>query len=310
MNFPMAIGTKQHALVEFPLDSVPARESTRDRELFLGGVRVMQMERGHAPLVPAKLALPALVIERPGSEGFAPLARILKRHARAEASTVYWRGMIPADLQAAIEQHSHILGSDECGLGSWAGPLSVCAVVVPRGWTMPGVTDSKKLTRATRERLYPQLIKQVTYFAVHLYPDEFDTLGAGPAFTEAHTRAIQGALTGHITRGGDVAPLCIIDGIRSVLGASTLPKADALIPAVSAASIIAKVEHDHIMDRLDREHPGYGLGKNAGYGTSAHQAALTKLGVSAAHRKTYAPMRDMVKPDPIQINDIFSGMEE
>ena len=178
---------------------------------------------------------------------------------------------------------------------------------------MPGVTDSKKLTRAQREKLYPRILNgEISYFVVHMYPDEFDRLGAGPAFTEAHTRAMTGALQEHCSRGHtDVCPLFIIDGLRSVLNAYALPKADALIPAVSAASIIAKVEHDLIMDDLDRQHPGYGLKTNAGYGTKAHQEALVKLGVSPVHRKTYAPMKDMVKPDPIQvINDIFSGMEE
>lgn len=220
------------------------------------------------------------------------------------------RDMIPPSLQAEIDRYSHILGSDECGIGSWAGPLSVCSVVVPRDWKMTGVTDSKQLSRTAREKLYPQLIKQVTYFVVHMFPDEFDTLGAGPAFTEAHTRAMTGALQEHCSRGAEVCPLFIIDGIRSVLNAYTLPKADALIPAVSAASIIAKVEHDRIMDELDRKHPGYGLGTNAGYGTKAHQAALTNLGVSPVHRKTYAPMRDMVKCDAALQDDVFSGMGE
>lgn len=218
--------------------------------------------------------------------------------------------MIPPALQAEIDQHSHILGSDECGLGSWAGPLSVCAAVTPKGWSMPGVTDSKQLTRTARERLYPQLIRAVTYSVVHMFAEEFDQLGAGRAFTEAHTRAITGALAEHIKSGASVAPLCIIDGIRGVLGARTLPKADALIPAVSAASIIAKVEHDHLMDELDKLYPGYSLSKNSGYGTAAHRQALSKLGISPCHRKTYSPMKDMVKHGTAPQHDVFSGMEE
>ena len=201
---------------------------------------------------------------------------------------------IPSDVQQQIAAHEFICGSDECGLGSWSGPLSVCAAVAPRGWTLAGVTDSKKLTRLARERLYPQLIKQVTYCLVHIEPAEFDALGAGRAYIEAHTRAITGALKAHRIKGHESPPLIIIDGVRSVAGAIPFPKADVLIPAVSAGSIIAKVNHDWRMDELDKQFPGYDFSKNAGYGVPAHRAALKRLGVSGAHRLSYAPMRDMI----------------
>lgn len=169
----------------------------------------------------------------------------------------------------------------------------MCAAIAPRDWVLTGVTDSKRLSRAARERVYPALIKQVTYCLVHIEPREFDALGAGKAYTEAHTRAITGALKAHVELGHEAAPLAIIDGIRSVAGALPLPKADLLIPAVSAGSIIAKVNHDWRMDELDKQHPGYGFSKNAGYCTDAHQIALQRLGVSPAHRRSYAPVRNM-----------------
>lgn len=197
---------------------------------------------------------------------------------------------IPPDLQARIDQHEFICASDECGYGAWAGPLSVCAVVARRDWTLAGVTDSKKLSRKARERVYPELIEQVTYCLVHIEAREFDALGASRAFVEAHTRAITGALEAHRSNGHEAAPLIIIDGVRSVAEAVPLPKADLLIPACSAASVIAKVNHDWRMDELDRKFPGYSLSKNAGYGVPAHREALHRLGVSAAHRRSYAPM--------------------
>jgi len=209
---------------------------------------------------------------------------------------------IPPALRAQIDAADFICGSDECGLGSWAGPLSVCAAVVPRGWTWPGVTDSKKLTRQARERVYPQLIGQITYSVVHVSPQEFDAKGAGPILIEAHARAISGALKAHQGKGHRDTPLCIIDGLRPVLAATPLPKADLLIPAVSAASIIAKVRHDWAMDELDRQLPGYGFSKNAGYGTPQHRAALAQLGVSKAHRRSYQPMSGMVSSG----DDVFT----
>lgn len=197
---------------------------------------------------------------------------------------------IPTELENQIAEHDFVCGSDECGLGAWCGPLSVCAVVVPRGWSYAGVTDSKKLSRKARERVYPELIKRVTFCLVHIEAPEFDALGASAAFIEAHTRAIKGALQQH----SGSQPFVVIDGSRSVAGAYPLPKADLLVAAVSAASIIAKVNHDWRMDELDRQHPGYGLSKSVGYGTPAHLAALRRLGVTSAHRKTYAPMREML----------------
>jgi ribonuclease HII len=214
---------------------------------------------------------------------------------------------IPPDLQARLDATEYICGSDECGYGSWAGPLSVCAVVAPKTWTLAGVTDSKKLTRVARERVYPELIKAVTYCLVHIEPREFDGLGASRAFVEAHTRAITGALDEHRTKGHEAPPLAIIDGVRGVAGALPLPKADQLIPAVSAASIIAKVTHDWRMDELDKLYPGYGLSKNAGYGTPIHQTALRLLGVSAAHRRSYQPMQGMLA---IRVDDQFPVSSE
>ena len=204
---------------------------------------------------------------------------------------------IPVDLQRQIDTHEFICGSDEVGLGSWAGPLTVCAAVVPRGWAWPGVTDSKKLSRLARERLYPELIKQVTHCLVHVDPPVFDGKGAGRALLEAHALAIQGALQKHLENGHRDTPLVIIDGVRELAGAIPLPKADLLIPAVSAASIIAKVSHDWAMDELDLKYPGYFLSKNSGYGTRAHRAALQRLGVSRAHRRSYSPMSEMVAGD-------------
>lgn len=213
---------------------------------------------------------------------------------------------IPSHVQQQIDAHAFICGSDEVGLGSWAGPLTVCAAVVPRGWSWPGVTDSKKLSRATRERLYPELVKQVTYYVVHVDPPVFDGKGAGAALLEAHSVAVQWSLRKHLENGHRDTPLVIVDGVRGLPGAIALPKADLLIPAVSAASIIAKVTHDWEMDELDRKFPGYSLSKNAGYGTPAHRAALERLGVSKVHRRSYSPMSEMVSSG----EDVFTMLAD
>jgi ribonuclease HII len=200
--------------------------------------------------------------------------------------------MIPPDLQKELSAHNFVCGSDEVGYGSWAGPTTVCAVVVSNTWTCPGVTDSKKLTTAAREKLFPKLVS-LTHHLVHVEADEIDRRGIGVVLPEAHSRAIQGALDAHKAHGYTDPPLVIIDGSRGVFGAIALPKADLLIPAVSAASIIAKVTRDRIMREMDSKYPGYGFLTGVGYGTKKHQEALEILGPSPIHRMSYSPMKEL-----------------
>jgi ribonuclease HII len=168
------------------------------------------------------------------------------------------------------------------------------------------------LTGAVRERLYESLTV-LSHCIIRVDPDEIDRRGVGEVLLEAHSRAIQGALDAHRAKGHTQTPLVIIDGSRGVQGAVALPKADALIPAVSAASVIGKVFHDRIMAELDRLHPGYGLTKNSGYGTPKHREALDRLGVSPVHRLSYSPMSDMkprdAAPQDAAPQDLFALFE-
>jgi ribonuclease HII len=196
-------------------------------------------------------------------------------------------------LAKVIARHNFICGSDEVGLGSWAGPLVVCAVIVSRDWSYPGVTDSKKISPTTREKLYSVLSTSVTHSIVQIEPDEIDREGIGKSWEKAHLKAIQEALGYHTAAGHTELPLVIVDGIRGLFGATSLPKADFLIQAVSASSIIAKIHRDRIMQKMDTLYPGYDFQKNAGYGTKKHQIALQKLGVTPIHRMSYSPMSKM-----------------
>ena len=199
---------------------------------------------------------------------------------------------MPASLLAEMDGYEFVCGSDEVGYGSWAGPLIVCATVVAKGWSEPGVTDSKKLSPSARERLYPKL-QALRHCIFGVPPAQIDAMGVAAALDYAHTKAIEGALLRHAIAGYTGAPFVVIDGVRSVLGARALPKADALVPAVSAASILAKVYRDRLMRELAKKYPGYGWETNAGYGTPGHQAGLAARGLSPEHRRSYSPMREM-----------------
>ncbi len=182
-----------------------------------------------------------------------------------------------------------ILGIDEAGRGPWAGPLVVGAVILG-GAQIEGLTDSKKLTKKKRERLYDEITGHSTAYASGwVTAAELDEIGMSAALRLATRRAVE-----QITV---LYSEIIIDGTINFLAdtgkgkyVQTMPKADLLVPSVSAASIIAKVERDHYMTKLGEEYPQYGFGAHAGYGVAKHRAAIEEYGVTPEHRLSFAPL--------------------
>lgn len=183
-----------------------------------------------------------------------------------------------------------ILGIDEAGRGPWAGPLVVGAVVLG-GASIDGLTDSKKLTKKRREALAPLIReKAVSYATGWVSAAELDVIGMSTALQLATIRAVKNIDSPYTE--------IIIDGTVNFLRQTkkgsyvqTMPKADLLIPSVSAASILAKVERDQYMTRLAAEYDGYGFESHAGYGTAQHRAAIQEKGVIPEHRVSFAPLR-------------------
>lgn len=190
-----------------------------------------------------------------------------------------------------------LIGTDECGYGAWAGDLVVGMVAVPRGWTptVP-IGDSKKLTELARERAYDALLKDHgVYQQVHSVSSAaVDRVGVYKLLIMTHEAAIRQARQAIVDKHGTQTRIAsIADGSLPLKNAVSLPKADAKIPAVSAASIIAKVWRDREMVRLAKEYPGYGFETNRGYGGNeahAHTIALEKLGPCPIHRRSFAPV--------------------
>jgi len=179
-----------------------------------------------------------------------------------------------------------IVGIDEVGRGCWAGPVAAGAVMLRR--SIPGLKDSKQLTREQREKLDVIIRKQAVAFGIGwAEPAEIDVLG----MTAAVRLAMQRALECITIEYKEV----VIDGslnfLRDNPKVRSLTKADLFIPAVSAASVIAKVARDNLMSEFSTKYPGYGFEKHVGYGTAFHIAALDKLGVSEIHRKSFKPIR-------------------
>lgn len=186
-----------------------------------------------------------------------------------------------------------ILGIDEVGRGPWAGPLVVGAVVLGDA-SIPGLTDSKKLTAKKREALNAEIIEKASGWGLGwVHADELDTIGLAEALKLATIRAIEAIKVPYheIILDGTINFLKDTNKGRYV---TTMAKADLLVPAVSAASIIAKVARDTFMAEQDAIYKGYGFGSHVGYGTAAHRLALQNFGVTPLHRKSFAPIAKLI----------------
>jgi ribonuclease HII len=179
-----------------------------------------------------------------------------------------------------------LVGIDEVGRGCWAGPLVAGAVLLEE--PIIGLKDSKKLSKKQRERLDAEIRVQALAFGIGwVTPQEVDELGLTLAVKLAMQRALN-----QITVPYDEV---IIDGSLNFLAENpktiALIKADDLVPAVSAASIIAKVARDNFMAQAAKAYPGYGFESHVGYGTAQHIQALKELGVCEIHRLSYKPIQ-------------------
>ncbi len=195
--------------------------------------------------------------------------------------------------QALSEGFLAPCGIDEAGRGPWAGPVTAAAVVIERGTIssdlLSQLDDSKKLGAAKRDRIFKALCQQVTYGVGRASVEEIDQLNILQATFLAMRRAVDA-----LAVGVDIA---LIDG-NKVPGLACeerpIVKGDGKSYSIAAASVIAKVSRDMEMQHLAEAYPGYGWERNAGYGTREHQEALAALGVTPAHRQTYAPIRKIL----------------
>ena len=198
---------------------------------------------------------------------------------------------------AAICYHElMILGIDEVGRGPWAGPLVVGAVILG-GAEIDGLDDSKKLTKKRREALDVEIREKAAAHALGwVSAQELDAIGMSEALRLATRRAVEQVQVQCRQQNLAFSEI-IIDGKVNFLRGTALekfvaaiPKADGLIPSVSAASIVAKVARDQFMAEQDVVYPGYGFASNAGYGVAKHRAAIERLGVTPLHRLSFAPL--------------------
>ena len=187
-----------------------------------------------------------------------------------------------------------ICGVDEAGRGPLVGSVVAGAVVLDPNQPIIGLRDSKKLSPARREQLYAEIMQKARAWGIgQASPNEIDTLNILQATMLAMRRAIE-ALS---ERLGEWPSKALIDGNRCPIlpiASEAIIKGDAKEPAISAASIIAKVTRDQQMQALHTQYPQYGFNQHMGYPTDAHMQALKQYGPCEEHRRTFAPVRDLI----------------
>lgn len=196
----------------------------------------------------------------------------------------------PEQARFAWDRAGLVAGVDEAGRGPLAGPVVAAAVILDERHPIAGLADSKKLSPARRDRFFDQICAQALCCSVALASvEEIDRLN----ILQATLLAMQRAVSGLRLRPAKV----LVDGNRlpvlDVLGEAIIG-GDALVPSISAASILAKVHRDRLCQQMHQEYPLYGFDAHKGYGTARHLAALRAHGASPLHRRSFAPVTQVL----------------
>ncbi len=188
--------------------------------------------------------------------------------------------------------HHLVAGIDEAGRGPLAGPVVVAAVILPPDHGLAGLDDSKRLSAATRESFFGRIGKVAEAWAIEVVEvEEIDRINILRATFKGMQRAL--------SRLEPVPTLTLIDGNRApeLPGeVHTIVQGDHWVPAISAASILAKVTRDRLMLDYHREYPHYGFDRHKGYPTADHLRLLKKHGPCPIHRRSFAPVRELLEP--------------
>jgi len=198
------------------------------------------------------------------------------------------------ERQAAAAGFARIAGLDEAGRGPLAGPVVAAAVMLPEDFPLEGLDDSKKLTSKKRETLYRRIYAGALAVGIGIVDAvEIDRINILRAALLSMAMAVDSLRP---------RPDCLlIDGpfaIPSPLYQQTIPKGDALSASIAAASIVAKVSRDRLMQRYHEHYPEFGFDRHKGYPTRAHQSAIRRHGCSPIHRKSFKGVMDHAQPAP------------
>ena len=197
-------------------------------------------------------------------------------------------GMLAYEKECYAREIELIAGVDEVGRGPLAGPVVAAAVILPKGCKISGLNDSKKIPKSKHKEIYEAVLQNAVAIGIGIKDNQvIDQVNIYEATKLAMMEAI-----------GQLEPQpqhLLIDAMKLDLPISqtSIIKGDANSLSIAAASIVAKVTRDQMMEEFDLEYPGYDFAQNAGYGTANHLAGLHKLGVTPIHRRSFEPVKSM-----------------
>ena len=205
----------------------------------------------------------------------------MKRALKLEAEKARVEQMCEYEKEYGV--YSYICGIDEAGRGPLAGPVVAAAVIMPRDGKIPYVNDSKQVSEKKREQLYEQILKEAVSYGVGIVDAKrIDEINILQATYEAMRSAINNLNPSPDILLNDAVTIPKVD-IKQV----PIIKGDAKSISIAAASVLAKVTRDRIMEEYDKKYPEYGFAKHKGYGTKQHIQALEQFGASPIHRRTF-----------------------
>ena len=197
-------------------------------------------------------------------------------------------GMLAYEKECYAREIELIAGVDEVGRGPLAGPVVAAAVILPKGCKISGLNDSKKIPKSKHKEIYEAVLQNAIAIGIGVKDNHvIDQVNIYEATKLAMMEAI-----------GQLEPQpqhLLLDAMKLDLPISqtSIIKGDANSLSIAAASIVAKVTRDQMMEEFDKEYPGYDFAKNAGYGTANHLAGLDQLGVTPIHRRSFEPVKSM-----------------
>ena len=210
--------------------------------------------------------------------------------------------MLIIGLTLVLKQFNHssdlsIIGIDEAGRGSLVGNVVAAAVILPTKFQLSGLTDSKKLSKKKRDLFYQQITELCDWSVGEASSIEIDQINILQATMLAMKRAIIDLQEEYSKYRGKTIFNVMVDGncCPDVPNCIAIIKGDLIEPAISAASIIAKVTRDRQMTELDSQYPEYGFSQHKGYGTRRHINALSKYGaIKGVHRHSFGPIKELI----------------
>jgi ribonuclease HII len=240
---------------------------------------------------------------RRGAQALASALRTRQRKNRAEGQRL--RKLLQHEEELWAAGYQLIAGVDEAGMAPLAGPVVAAAVILPARYKLRGLNDSKKiLDSLKRDELAAQIKRDARAWAVGFAEvEEIDQLNIYHAGLLAMRRAVASL---------PVSPDFVLVDARKIPDCPAPQRGiihgDTLSASIAAASVLAKTTRDLHMCELDRQYPGYGLAAHKGYPTPAHYRALQALGATPIHRRSFAPVRQVLGLDPVQ-TELFEGQE-